>query len=25
MQAITTGAKIDDRELVKAVIEPEKG
>ena len=25
MKAITTGAKIDDRELVKAVIEPEKG
>jgi L-iditol 2-dehydrogenase len=25
MEAILTGAKIDDRELVKAVIEPEKG
>ena len=25
MQAILTGAKIDDRELIKAVIEPEKG
>jgi len=25
MEAITTGAKIDDREIVKAVIDPEKG